>query len=801
MSGSMPSPFGETLRTFRIRAGLSQEALAEASSVSARTISDLERGQRATAHLETIRRLASALGLSDNERRQFLESTRPDGISSPALRRSPVGPEGWAATLPIPDTPLIGRARELDHLLTLLSSRSDVIVTLTGPGGIGKTRLALEAAHRLASSFADGAAFVNLAPVTQPDQVPDAIARALGLTPWANTAADQLTAVLGTRELLLVLDNLEQVIDAAPFIAQLDAACPALAILVTSRIRLRVSRERALTIPPLLLADSNVPIEQLRTSDAIQLFAERARRADPRFELTDENVATVSEICRRLEGLPLAIELAASRLRVLSAPALLERLNRRLPLLTGGDRDLPPRQQSMRDTIAWSYELLDPAAKRLLRWMSVFTGGLSLESSEALGAALGLDQNGSLDAVTTLVDFGLAARSGASNGFPRFHLLETIREFGLERLAAAGELDAARLFHALHFLEFARRDAPRPYEPIRPAWVGRLATEHPNLIEAFDFLCAPETAEQSLQFAAAMGPYWHTRGPFSEWQPRQFRAFELASPEPTILKAHVLFWLSLILSVSPDFSVAVSVASRGIDIASQAGTISDKAAAIQIMAIVYECHEHWDTARELREEAIGLWISVENSYMHAICLVLNAGIAYAGGELDRARRDAEQARTMFQAVGDIDWLAATEWYQGVFAVADVRLDQGAVYYEQSLRTWLQSESASRWYRPLVGLADVAATLGQLSSAARLLGAADDMLIVGGRDLTFYDRPGYVRAETRCRATLGSADFEKLRRAGSLLTPDAWLVEANEIVDAVRTSTIVDYSMKHGGPAI
>jgi predicted ATPase len=647
--------------------------------------------------------------------------------------------------------------------------------------------LAIEVAHRLGPTYADGTAFVELATVTQAELVPNAIARTLGVTPRANAGADQLTALLASRELLLVLDNLEQVIESASFIAQLAAACPHLTVLVTSRVRMRVSTERAIAVPPLSLAGPKDPVELLRVSDAVLLFAERARRADPQFELSDRNIATVAEICRRLDGLPLAIELAASRLRVLSVPSLSERLDRRLPLLTGGDRDRPTRHQSMRDTIAWSYELLDPGTQQFLRWMSVFAGGLSLDAAEALGQALGLSSDESLEAVTSLVEFGLAVRTVLSTSQPRFHLFETIREFGLEQLALADELDAAFVFHATHFLEFASRGAPRPDEPIPIAWVGRLAAEYPNLLAAFDFLCVPDTAEQSLQFAAAMGPYWHTRGPFSDWLPRLSGAFELASPEPTIVKAHVLNWLSLILGASPDFSRALQAATRCVEMADQVGTARDQAAAIHILAWVHESHEHWETARKLRNQAIELWISVGNAYMHAMCLAMNATSAYALGDLDRAQSESEQSVAMFQALGAVDWLASTECSQGTFAVAGGRLDLGAAHYEQSLRTWMQSESASRWYRPLVGLADVAAATGQFEVSARLIGAADEMLIVSGRDLPNFDRPGYARAETRCREALRSADFEEHRRAGSLLTPDAWLTEASGIVDAARAT--------------
>ena len=705
-----------------------------------------------------------------------------------ASLRTPVGTARWSASIPTPATPLVGRASELDALVTSIEAQTGGLFTLTGPGGVGKTRLAIEVAHRLEPTYADGVAFVELATVTQADRVPDAIARALGISPRANAGIEQLTALLASRELLLVLDNLEQVIDAAPFIAQLNAACPGLTVLVTSRVRLRISSEHEISVAPLSLADANASNDRLRASTAIQLFADRARRVDPQFALSEQNLVTVAEICRRLDGLPLAIELAASRLRILPLPVLLERLDRRLPILTGGDRDLPSRQQSMRDTIAWSYELLDPAAKRIFRWISVFAGGLSLDSTEVIGAAVGLNPDESLEAVTSLVDSRLVERSGLSIGQSRFHLFETIREFGMEQLAHTGELEQARRFHAEYFLRFASRDAPRPDEQIPVAWVGRLATEHPNLRAAFDELCVPETAEQSLQFAAAMGPYWSTRGPYSEWQAGLSRAFALASPKPTIVKTHVLYWLTMILGASPDFPAALQAANRCVEMADQVGTTSDRAAALHVRAWVHECHEHWEAAREQCDQAIELSIAAGNTYMHAMCLMMKATSAYALGELDFGLREAEQAATIFRAMDDMDRRALIGCVLGMFAVAGGELALAATSYEESLRTWLSSESSTRWHRPLVGLADVAAAIGQFAAAARMLGATDQQLIVAGRDLSLHDRPSYARAEIRCREILGSAEFEAHQLAGNLLTPDDWLLEAREIVEAARTTT-------------
>ena len=468
MSGSLPPTFGEMLRTFRVRAGLSQEALAEASGVSVRTISDLERGQRANAHLETIRLVASALGLDDEERRQLLESSRPVA-GERGTERASMDRRRWIASLPARMTPLVGRDQELDALLTFVRRPTGEVVTLTGTGGVGKTRLAVEAGHRVQSDFADGAAFVNLATVTDAVRVPDAIAGVLGLTRQSESTSELLASFLANRALLLILDNFEQIIDAAPLVAQLAAGCPNSVILVTSRVRLRLSNERELALSPLTLAKVTDPLDRLQANEANLLFVERARRVDPHFTLSDQNAVAVTEICRGLDGLPLAIELAASRMRMLPVPALLERLDRRLPLLTGGNRDRPAHQQSMRATIAWSYDLLQPDEQRFLRWMSVFVGGLSLESVEALGQTIGLDSIDSLEAVTTLVENGLATSTRSSGMNPRFQMFETIREFGVEQLVQGGELDAARLFHA---------DALSCFREPRGTTAGRASTRN-----------------------------------------------------------------------------------------------------------------------------------------------------------------------------------------------------------------------------------------------------------------------------------------------------------------------------------
>ena len=426
-----------------------------------------------------------------------------------------------AAAVPVPATPLLGREQETAAVEELVAREGVRLVTLTGPGGVGKTRLMVEAARRLGPGFADGARFLELASVSAADLVAAAIATGLGLNTSAGRLITDLESYLRPRRLLLALDNFEQVMGAAPLLAKLLAAAPGLVVLVTSRTVLRLSGEHEFPVPPLPVPPPGVGRDpaDLQRYASVSLFMERAHAVAPGFDLTDANAGAVAEICRRLDGLPLAIELAAARIRLLPPQGLASRLDQRFSLLTGGARDLPERQRTLRNTLDWSFGLLSAGEQALFAWLGVFAGPFSLPAAEAIGEVD--DGQASvpgqvMDTLGSLVDSSLV-RAETRGGEPRFSLLETIRDYALERLAGSGDWVRAHDRHAAYFQALAEPAGAELAGPGQLAWLGRLETEHDNGWAAMSWLVGQGHIDQATQLFLMTWRFWWLRGHLAEF--------------------------------------------------------------------------------------------------------------------------------------------------------------------------------------------------------------------------------------------------------------------------------------------
>jgi len=455
--------------------------------------------------------------------------------------------------LPTSLTPLLGREQETTRLCQLLRRPEVRLVTITGPGGVGKTSLALQVAHELQDTFANGVFFTSLTPVSDPTLIVPTIAQTLGLPESPSRLLfDSLKDYLHDRQTLLLLDNFEQIISAAPLLTELLSACARLQLLVTSREGLRVRGEQEFLLSPLALPDQP-PVETLLQCPSVALFVQGAQAAQLEFRLTPQNAAAVAEVCARLDGLPLALELAAARIKLFPPQAMLARLrDSPLQLLTVGARDLPARQQTLRRAVQWSYDLLDDEEQRAFRWFSVFVGGSTLEAALAV-----LGPPTSLDVLDSLASKSLL-RQIETNDAARLVMLETIREFGWEQLTLTAELEAARRAHAAYYLSFAEQAEPHLVGIDQKAWLRRLEVEQDNLRAALRWAIEHHAGEMAQRMAGALQPFWLTRGYWSEgrrWLEESLAMDSGATLAPAV-RAKALYGAGILTRFQGDFARA-----------------------------------------------------------------------------------------------------------------------------------------------------------------------------------------------------------------------------------------------------
>ncbi len=761
---ALPS-FGLLLRRYRTAAGLTQEELAARAGLSARAISDLERGVKLTPRRDTVNLLGEALALPPRKRTLLAAAARPttERMGAADLPDAALAPHNLPAQL----TTLIGREREALGAAELLA-RTDVrLLTLTGTGGVGKTRLALQVAEEALGRFEDGVFAVMLAPLRDSAFVLPSIAAVLELrTAPHEPLARRLSTALRDRELLLVLDNFEHVLAAAPDLAALLAACPRVKALVTSREPLRIAGEHEL------------PVGQLADDAAVELFVRRAQAAHPALELTAADLDTVKAICRRVDRLPLAIELAAVWTKVLPLPALLERLASPLALLTGGRRDAPAHQRSLRETIAWSEQLLAADEQQLFRRLAVFAGSFTPEAVDAICATAEAAAHAStLAGLASLVEKGLLQAETPSNWQdegPRFWTLETIRDFANERLLASGEAEDMRRRHAVYYAHAAEK----------LGWVGagqderdrQLALELPNARAALGWARERGATSIGLRLAVALGRFWYSRGDFDEGEEwlRSMLALDAEAvvwPALAPLRVMALYFRTLYALDRRDYDRGEALAREGLAVARQHGDVSGAGNMLTELGHVAEARGDLDAAMSLFEESLVQYRAGGERLALGRTLSSVGNLARARGDYVSARRYLEEA---------LDWARKLHFSWAIASIltslGHVAAEQGDAararpLYRESLELYrgMRNPSALAWC--LEGVAVVAEEDGRHERAAQLCGAVSGLRAAAGIAEASAAWTPFARASEAARQALGEEGFAAAQAAGAALSPE------------------------------
>ncbi len=771
-TGAAEQTFGALLRALRGSAGLTQEELAGRAHLTVHAVSALERGLRTRPYPSTVRSLAAALDASDEQLAQLLAAVA--GRPRTSTRAADGSGLARLAGVPTPPTALVAREQELEQLRALLSDPGHRLVTLTGLGGVGKTRLGIEAARAVDGEFADGVAFVPLAPVLDASQVLAAIGAATeaDVTEGAD-ARTAVAAVLADRRLLLVLDNVEHLLAAGPDVAALIGTCPGLTVLATSRAPLRVRGEHEFPLHPLAVpAPEAATAASVEASAAGALFLDRARAVAPTFDVSDHDAVAVAKICTRLAGIPLALELAAARTRLLDAHSLLDRLDEAIAL--DGARDLPARQRTLAATLDWSYGLLSPAEQGLLRASSAFSGGFTLDAIEAVAGRAGTVRP---DQVLALIE-SLAEQSLVTaeplTGPRRFVLLEPVAQYCRVRLDEAGETDVVTAAHAAHYLGLAER-AYREYEGSdQVAWLDLVSAEHANMATAVTRAVAAGDGDVAGRLCWSLWLYWWLRGHSLHGRRLVESALEL--PMRSAVRARAEIAAATTAFRLGDVAASARRWRSGLELARECDDLLSQTNATAGAGLVALASGDPEQAEEqlIAAQALGGQVGEEGAWIRGLINVWLGTVAMLQGDPDRAVARVETGLASARRRGDrpTAYIALYNLSQ----VSSARDDHVSArrHLEEGMRLSVETGDLANLTYFCDALAVVEAAVRDFARVPMLLGAAEGMReVVGNAQFGYYrpDEEGGRRAAAVAFEALGAEAYEDAKDAGRGMEPD------------------------------
>ena len=770
--GSQNPGFGDRVRTLRAAAGLTQAELAEQASVSERTISDLERGLRGAVYQATARQLAGALGVSAADLPGFLSEAR--GKAPESARAGEFDTFDRGGRVPIPLTRLLGRENELTRATSLINDPAVRMVTIVGSGGIGKTRLAIEVANTSRAGDGGGSFFVSLSATDDPDMVLPLIAKAVGLTPEIGEMQLAVSRRLGDEPTLVLLDTFEHLVAAAPAVGSLIEACPTLTVLATSRVPLRVRGEHEVPLQPLAV---RAGAQQPANAPAVELFIERASAVAPGFDTSPSTIEVAAEICSRLDGLPLAIELAAARVRHMPIGDLRRELDHRLDPLVGGARDLPARQQTMRGTLDWSYALLGASDMRLFRSLAAFRGGFGRDAvaaiSRSVEAGEGVDPMASL---MDLVDSSLVLAGAGASGEARYQLLDVTREYAVERSTVAGEFEGLRRRHADYYLALAQRAEPELRGSQQRDWYARLHDDEANFRSALTWALEVGEAEAALRLAGALWMFWRWAGLFLEGRAWLDAALATGEDCPLEVRCQGMWGAGWLAYHHGDYARTGELGRQMLTILAGNDDQLLRRNALTLVGNSALAEERDEDAIAALQEALTLCESLGTSW-HLATSLLNLGTTYLhAGDDAESRRLNERALAMYEELGDQHFAARARIQVGYAWLLTADTERAAGLMTRAME--MAAEIGDAW-----GMADGLEAIATLHSesdprqAALLAGAAAQLR----ERIAMRPHPsdGVInrRYLERARGLIGVEEFDAAWAKGAAMTPEEAVVLA------------------------